>query len=280
MNQVEQKFPLISVVTVSLNAAEFIEQTIKSVLSQTYPHIEYIIIDGGSTDGTIDIIRRYESGLTYWHSKPDRGLSHAFNLGLEHSNGDWILYLNADDFFLSSTVVKTMIPYLIINNDYDVVYGKMIYMTQSKNPAPAPFRKVFGEPWSWQKFRWTDTIPHQASFINRHFFDRKGSYDESFNIVVDYELFLRGGKDLRALFIPFLIGGMREGGLSGANIFRNIKECRLARKKNHVLPNTLVWLIYFYEIGRFYVGRMLHKLVDRFAHRIVWPGRNSAISFC
>ena len=91
--------PLISIITVCLNGAEFIEQTIQSVLCQTYPHKEYIIIDGGSTDGTVEIIRKYQSRLAYWHSQADQGLAHAFNLGFEQSHGDWIVYLHADDFF-------------------------------------------------------------------------------------------------------------------------------------------------------------------------------------
>ena len=85
--------PLVSVITVCLNAATFIEQTIQSVIVQTYPGFEYIIIDGGSTDGTVDIIRKYESRLAYWHSKPDRGLGHAFNLGLVQAKGSWLLFL-------------------------------------------------------------------------------------------------------------------------------------------------------------------------------------------
>jgi len=278
MNLTGQQYPLISVITVSFNAADFIDQTIESVLSQTYPHIEYIIIDGGSTDGTVDIIRKYESHLAYWHSKPDRGLAHAFNLGLSHAHGAWILFLNADDFFLNSTIVETMVPYLIINSALDVVYGRAIYMTQSKNPTPAPFRKIFGEPWCWQKFRLTDIIPHQASFINQRYFDRKGWFDESFRIVVDYELFLRGGKDLKALFIPLSIGGMREGGLSGTQMINNLRECRLARQKNHILPVGLAWLTFFGQTFRFYLGRVLHKLLDRLSHKISLPGRNSANS--
>ena len=93
---------LISIITVCLNAMEYIEQTITSVMAQTYPNLEYIIIDGGSLDGTVDIIRKYESRLAYWHSQPDRGIAHAFNLGLAQAHGDWILYLNADDLLLDA----------------------------------------------------------------------------------------------------------------------------------------------------------------------------------
>jgi glycosyltransferase involved in cell wall biosynthesis len=268
--------PLISVITVCLNAEEFLEQTIQSVLVQTYPHLEYIMIDGGSTDGTVDIIRKYESRLAYWHSKPDRGLAHAFNLGFEQSHGDWIFFLHADDFFLSSTVVETMIPHLISNSASDVVYGQAIYMTQSKNPTPAPFRKIFGEPWRWQKFRRVDTIPHQASFFNQIYFQSKGGFDESFRIALDYEMYLRGGKGLRSQFIRIPIVGIREGGISGKTPVDTLKEARLAQQKNKALPNLLAWINFLALIARFYLGRLLHRLLDRFAQKIFWPGRNSA----
>jgi glycosyltransferase involved in cell wall biosynthesis len=276
MDLTESQYPLISVITVSFNAVEFIEQTINSVLSQTYFHIEYIIIDGASTDGTTEVIRKYESRLAYWHSRPDRGLAHAFNLGLSHAHGAWILFLNADDFFLDSTVVETMIPFLTSNRSYDVIYGQAIYMTQSKNPRPAPFRKIIGEPWSWQKFRWTDTIPHPASFNNQRYFAMKGWFDESYRVIVDYELYLRGGKELRARFFPVPLIGIREGGLSGKNMVRTFAEGRLAHQKNQVLPAGLAWINFFAQLGRFYLGRLFHRLFDRFAHKIICQDRNCA----
>ena len=100
------KPPHISVITVCLNGAEFIEQAIQSVLSQSYPLMEYIIIDGGSTDGTREIVHSYESRLDYWHSRPDRGVAHAFNCGLTQAQGDWILFLNADDLDYLISLVK------------------------------------------------------------------------------------------------------------------------------------------------------------------------------
>ena len=97
--------PLISVITVSLNSADYLEQCIKSVLTQDCNDFEYVIIDGGSTDATVKIIQRYQDRLAYWHSKPDRGLAHAFNLGVEHSKGQWLLFLNSDDYFAETAVV-------------------------------------------------------------------------------------------------------------------------------------------------------------------------------
>lgn len=274
MSKNKKELPLISIVTVCFNAEAFLEQTIESVLCQTYPQMEYIIIDGGSTDGTVKIIRRYESHLSYWHSKPDRGLAHAFNLGLEHATGEWILFLNSDDFFLNPTVVETMAPHLAKQTETDVVFGNCIFMTRERDAKPAPLRQIYGRPWSWKEFRLTDTIPHPAAFTNRAYFQRVGSFDESVNIVMDYELFLRGGPELKAYYVPVNVSGMREGGKSTSVYFAYKEACRVhIDTKTH---NPLQALLNFYwQLNRHYLGRLAHKVLDPLASKIYWPGRNS-----
>lgn len=141
MHVSNKKYPMVSVITVSFNSVDFIGQTIQSVVGQTYPHIEYIIIDGSSKDGTVDIIRQYASRLAYWHSEPDKGIANAFNLGLKKSHGDWILFLNADDFFDNNEVVAKMIPYLIKYEDADVVFGQSLVVSRVRFPNQSPYRK-------------------------------------------------------------------------------------------------------------------------------------------
>jgi glycosyltransferase involved in cell wall biosynthesis len=268
------KSPQISVITISFNAEEFIEQTIQSVLSQRYPHIEYIIIDGGSSDGTVDIIRRFESRLSYWHSRPDRGVAHAFNLGLAQAQGEWILYLNADDFLLEPTVIERMAPHLVRHQAADVVYGRMISLTREKDPQPVPLCKVGGHPWRWQEFRRVDRIHHQAAFTHRGFFDRVGGFDETFRIAMDYELFLRARDRLRAQFVPVPVVGMRAGGLCVKNLADTLREFRRAQIKNRALPVWMAELNFFLRVGRVYLGRLAHLALDPLASRITLSGRN------
>lgn len=278
MPHATHKYPLISVITVSFNAVYFIEQTIQSVLFQTYPNIEYIVIDGSSTDGTVDIIRKYENRLAYWHSKPDRGLAHAFNLGFSHCHGEWIVYLNADDFFLGPSVVEDMVPYLILHNGADIVFGDVIIMSVDKEPHPVPLNKICASPWSWHKIRFWgmfSAIPHQSTFTSRRCFEHLGNFDESFKISVDYEFFLRAGKHLKAQYVRVPVSGMRHGGMSGKNVINTFHECRLALQKTAALPDALAWMSFFLMIGRYHLSRLAHKILDHWASQITWPGRMS-----
>ena len=114
--------PLISVVTICYNAKNDLEKTILSVLSQTYQDIEYIIIDGGSTDGTVDIIHKYSERLFYWISEPDKGIYDAMNKGLDRATGRWINFMNAGDTFCDNEVIKNIFGYNDLS-DYSVIYG-------------------------------------------------------------------------------------------------------------------------------------------------------------
>jgi glycosyltransferase involved in cell wall biosynthesis len=268
------KLPAISVITVCFNAADFIEQTIQSVLSQTYPALEYLIIDGGSTDGTLDIIRRYESRLAYWHSRPDRGVANAFNLGLDQAHGEWLLYLNADDLLLKPTVIESMAAYLSRHQDADVVFGQIISLTREKDPKPLPLCQIGGHPWRWREFRRVNRIPHQAAFTRREYFDRVGHFDETFRIAMDYDHFLRARENLRAQFVPLVLVGMRAGGVCGRDIVDSLAEFRRAQLKNRALPRWLAEVNFRLRVGRLYAGKLAHLVIDPFASKIKLRGRN------
>jgi glycosyltransferase involved in cell wall biosynthesis len=264
----------ISVITVCFNAAEFIEQTIQSVLSQSYPQVEYIIIDGGSTDGTPDIIRRYESRLAYWHSRPDRGVAQAFNLGLAQAHGDWLLYLNADDLLLEPTGIEQMAAHLARHQDADVVFGQMVSLTREKHPKPVPLCRIGGHPWRWPEFRRMNMIPHQATFTRREYFDRMGGFDETFRMAMDYDHFLRARENLRAQFVPLVLVGMRAGGVCVESIVTTLQEFRRAQIKNRALPRWLAEVNFLLRVGRLYAGKLAHLVMDPFASKIKWSGRN------
>src|SRR5262245_54842718 len=126
------RFPRISIVTPSYNQAPYLHQTIDSVLSQGYPNLEYIVIDGGSTDGSVDSIRRYEKHLAYWASERDRGQTHAINKGFKRATGEVHAYLNSDDYYLPETLA-TVARAVRMRPDVDLIHGRCRYVDEQGN---------------------------------------------------------------------------------------------------------------------------------------------------
>lgn len=172
--------PLISIITVSYNAISTIEKTIYSVLTQTYSNIEYIIIDGGSTDGTVDVIKKYNDKLTYWVSEPDKGIYDAMNKGIDKTTGDWVNFMNSGDLFHSLDVIEKFIS--TVSQGTEIAYGDTMmvlsigtYLQKVKPLELITQQMVFG---------------HQATFVHRKIFDNL-----RFNIMYhssgDYDFFYR-----------------------------------------------------------------------------------------
>ena len=194
--------PKITVITVSYNAEKTIERTIKSVLKQKYDLLEYIIVDGGSTDGTVDIIRKYDSQITKWVSESDNGIYDAMNKGLRMATGDYVNFLNADDWFLDN-VLYQVVKYICYSNA-DVIYGEVV-MDQNgkmKRQVPHPIDSLF----------WYLSMCHQAVFIRNgldYFFDLK------YRIVADFDMILRFFTDGRSFqFMPVTVACFTCGGVS------------------------------------------------------------------
>ena len=143
----------ISIVTVSYNAAETIEQTISSVVNQTYENIEYIIIDGGSTDGTVDIIRKYEDRIAYWVSEPDKGIYDAKNKGIDAATGDYIYFLGADDILLNLPIISISNAW---HDNIDIILGKVEFSKGYVYSSKADWKLIFH-----------NRLHHQGMFVKR-----------------------------------------------------------------------------------------------------------------
>lgn len=249
--------PLISIITACFNAEEFIQQCIASVIGQTFDDFEYVVIDGGSSDGTTAIIERYRDYIAYYHSRPDRGIADAFNQGLAHAKGRWIVFLNADDCYSGPEVLASMAENLYQNDNADLVYGQVQII--KRQGAIVPISGVIGDTWRWQGFRLRSTIPHPAAFTHRNFFEKHGNFDERFRNALDYELYLRAGSDMRAVFVPRLLTWMRDGGMSKYDSYRSYRESRDAQIKNEMYGKVTAWMIYLVYIVRFYLGQLAAK---------------------
>jgi len=249
--------PLISIITVCKNSEEFIQSCIKSVVEQDFTNFEYIVIDGGSTDQTVNIIKQYDEYIKYWHSKEDSGLAEAFNNGFKNSNGSWILYLNSDDIFSNINSLSKMAPFLMENQDSDVVMGQVDVVT--REAIPKFIRGPYGSKFKWQKFVIQDTIPHQSAFINRNFFFKIGLFNEKLRIAVDYEHFLRCGKKIKVTNVPLKISLMRDGGLSQDNLMATIRDWHKARVLSGNINILLSLLIMQYQLMKLKISEILRK---------------------
>lgn len=251
--------PIVSVIVAVLDAAKTLERCIHSFAKQTYLNKELIIIDGGSKDGSIELLKANQNIISHWISESDNGVYSAWNKGLSHANGEWICFVGADDYFWDEYVLERMAAELIIvHEDIRVVYGKIMLLNAKGDPL-----YLIGEPWIdvKERFKQLMSIPHPCLMHRRSLFQQHGVFDESFRIGGDYELLLRELKFADAIFIPNMISiGMRQGGLSStpSNALRSIMEARRAQKMHGFLIPGMFWIL---AIVRIYLRMLLWRTI-------------------
>ena len=172
--------PLVTIVTPSYNQADFLERTILSVLNQDYPHIEYIVIDGGSTDGSIDIIKKYEKNIAHWISEPDNGQSSAINKGFKNAKGEILNWLNSDDILMPSATTIA-VDYLCKNPEYGMVYGDRLVVDEHDQVLACVELSSF----SRFLYRFGGFLPQETSFFRRDLWRQANGLDESLHISMD-----------------------------------------------------------------------------------------------
>lgn len=211
----------LSIITVVFNNEKTIKNAIESVISQTYQNIEYIIIDGGSTDNTVKIISKYRDKIAYFVSENDQGIYHAMNKGLAVANGDVIGILNSDDLYFDKQVVENVMYQFKNNNSLDIVYGSLEYVKGSdvnkvvRNWKSKPYRSSF--------FEFGDVPPHPTLFLRNHVYESIGTFNLQFKLAADYEFMLRLFKSnlFTSMYIDQVFVKMRLGGATNQN-FTNI----------------------------------------------------------
>jgi glycosyltransferase involved in cell wall biosynthesis len=197
--------PLVSIVTPSFNQASFLEETICSVLDQDYEHLEYIIVDGGSTDGSSEIIQQYADRLAWWVSEPDKGQTDAINKGFAKANGDILAWLNSDDTYLKGAVSDAA-AYLQAHPDVGAVYGDSNLINESGEVlGKFPARQT-----DYQRLmRGYVHIPQQATFFRGDLWRKVGPLDPSFFFAMDYDLWVRLSREAPLQYYPCLWANFR-----------------------------------------------------------------------
>jgi glycosyltransferase involved in cell wall biosynthesis len=191
--------PLVSVITVVRNRRYFIERAIDSVIQQRYPNIEHIIIDGGSTDGTIEIIKKYESKLTHWESQQDSGMYFAINRGLELINGALWTCLNSDDYYDSPDAIHhVMDAYRGATSNVGIIFGDLIVGGDIPNERKRLMQVNYSRLLAFQH---GSLLPHPAAFLTRQVREKIGKFDTRYNYCADYDYLLRATKHFETLYL-------------------------------------------------------------------------------
>ena len=240
---------MISIITIVFNSNKLLERTIQSIMSQTCKSFEYIVIDGGSTDGTLDIIKNYEKYIDVWCSSPDRGISDAFNKGIDKSSGDVIGILNAGDLFNVNTIE-------IVSNSFtnkeDYIYGNSVIRKEDGqiDRTITPIN-VKGFPYKGMPFQ------HSALFIKKRVYEQIGGFDLSYKTAMDFELLLRiKNADCIGSYVNQTLSTYYRGGVSDYNYIDGYVEVlRASFKYNN--NHFKILISFVFGLVRSYIRRVV-----------------------
>lgn len=254
----------VTLITVTYNSARYLEDCILSVMNQHYKNIEHIIIDGGSTDGTLEIINKYNEHITKWISEKDRGMYEAINKGLKIATGDVIGILNSDDILASEDVISEIVQ-CFNDKKVDSVYGDLVYVEQDNSQKVIRYWK--GSSYKRYRFNYGWMPAHPTFYIRRHLVNELGGYESHYYTAADYEFMARYLYRFRisSFYLPKLIAKMRIGGQSNRNLKSRLRANRrdyLAMKKNKIpLPFIVSILKPLIKIHQYYYT-LSHKMED------------------
>jgi len=250
--------PLITIIMVVFNSVDYLEESILSVINQTYDNVEYIIIDGGSTDGTLDVIKKYTDKIDYWISENDSGVFDAWNKGLQLSHGKWIGFLGADDFYELNAIQK-YVENIDLLFDVEFISSQSYLITKEKKTI-----RIIGKPWNWKDFSIYMNVAHVGSLHHRSLFEKYGIYDTNFPVCADYEFLLRAGNKLKAGFVNEVLCNFRAGGQSQGGSYWGVsnvlEENYQVKLKHNTRPTSLhVYIDKLWARLKWFIKKILGK---------------------
>lgn len=249
----------ISIITVCYNSEKYIECTIQSVINQSYPNVQYIIVDGGSNDKTLEIINKYKNDIDYLTSEPDEGIYDAINKGIRISDGDVIGILNSDDFFADTKILERIASCFEMNNDIDAIYGNVQFVSQFNISKVK--RYYSSQRFRLNKFKYGFMPAHPSFYCKRSKYIEHGFYKLGYKIGADFELLLRFlyKNQIKCCYLNALFVNMRTGGISNRSLksrFILNKEIYRACKENYLKTNYLyIYSKYMFKIFEFIIKK-------------------------
>lgn len=242
----------ISIIIATFNAANTLERCLQSIISQKQKEIELLVIDGGSTDGTLTIIEQYREQIDFFLSESDRGLYDAWNKGIHVAQGEWMWFIGADDYILPYAIST----YLSFLHNHSKELSNLDLITAEENLVDLTGRKIktIGKPFCWNEYRKLMLIAHGVTLHHRNLYTHYGNYDLNFPICADYEFLFRKGANIRSLHIPqtmlsFAIGGASYSWQSYVESFRIKQKYR-----------AVSWLTNVYLFMRQVLSKVLKDL--------------------
>lgn len=245
---------LVSIITAVYNGEKYLEETIQSVINQTYDNIEYIIIDGGSTDGTLDIIKKYEDKIDYWVSEKDKGISDAFNKGVKIANGDYINFQGDGDGFVSSDALEKVFEDINPTEDIFIsarikrvdVDGYELFVSKyidNFNPKTLLFRM---------------SMPHQGLFTHRNYFKKYGLFDVNNTFCMDYEHLLRSYNNFpKVVTKDIIVAKWRADGLGNGRTLEIFKEYDKIKRDNKIASTLVLDCVKYWTLFKYYVKKLI-----------------------
>lgn len=229
----------ISIITITYNSAQTLEDTLKSVTSQDYPNLEYIIIDGKSKDTTLQIVDKYKSGIAKVVSEKDKGLYDALNKGIKHATGDVIGMLHSDDLYANESVISNVMKKFAEDPSVEGVYADLVFV--NRNDTNKSMRVWESGTYQEGDFLKGWMPPHPTFFVRKEVYEKFGGFNTELKLSADYELMLRliHKNNIKLAYLPQVIVKMRMGGVSNVSFFVKLKanlEDKLAWKLNGMKP--------------------------------------------
>jgi glycosyltransferase involved in cell wall biosynthesis len=258
MPHVQMKQPPITVITVVFNAGDTVRTCVDSVLAQNISDLEYIVIDGGSTDGTLQILRDYGPRITRLISEPDQGLYDAMNKGLKLATGRFIHFLNADDRYVSPNVLSSLLPKLDAGA---MCYGQMHYIEQDGST------RLLGQPFDWKRELRASRIPQPVMFAAPGLYAEVGGFDTSLKVAADYDMVLRLAKRFPVKYIAEPVTVMNSGGLSYRRPDLTFSESMKVSQR-HGMGWMAARLTYALRISKWRLKQALPGSVSRMIGRV------------